>query len=165
MSLTITNLSQTLINGGKKIVLASALLLTIGISSSFATPNAGGNDEATPATISFHKDFKKVEVIETHIGKDFIRFTFKMNDVVLSAFYNENGQLLAITRNIQSSQLPLQLLMQIKKDYANYWISDLFEYDGDGANNYFITLESADYRVILRSNGTQWETYDKKVKK
>jgi hypothetical protein len=161
MSLTITNLSQTLINGSKKIVLATALLLTVGISSSFATTNDGGNDAAT---VSFHKDFKKVEVIETHIGKDFIKFTFKMNGVIMSAFYNENGQLLAITRNIQSSQLPLQLLMQIKKDYGNYWISDLFEYDGDGSNSYYITLESADYRVILRSNGTEWELYDKKAK-
>ena len=161
MSLTIANLSQTLINGSKKIFLAAALLLTVGISSSFATPVDGGNDAAT---VSFHKDFKKVEVIETRVGKDFIKFTFKMNDVIMSAFYNDNGQLLAITRNIQSSQLPLQLLMQIKKDYANYWISDLFEYDGDGYNSYYITLESADYRVILRSNGTEWEMYDKKAK-
>lgn len=161
MSLTITNLSQTLINGSKKIVLAAAMLLTVGISSSFATPADSGNDAAT---VSFHKDFKKVEVIETHIGKNFIKFTFKMNDVVMSAFYNDNGQLLAITRNIQSSQLPLQLLMQIKKDYANYWISDLFEYDGDGSSSYYITLENADNTVILRSNGTEWETYDKKAK-
>lgn len=161
MSLTITNLSQTLINGTKKIALAAAMILTVGISSSFATPKDGGNDAATT---SFHKDFKKVEVIETHIGKDFTKFTFKMNDVVMSAFYNESGQLLAITRNIQSSQLPLQLLMQIKQDYANYWISDLFEYNGNGSSNYYITLETADYRVILRSNGTEWETYDKKAK-
>jgi hypothetical protein len=87
-----------------------------------------------------------------------------MNDVVLSAFYNENGELLAITRNIQSSQLPLQLLMQVKKDYANYWISDLFEYNGNGSSSYYITLETADSTVILRSNGTEWEVYNKKVK-
>jgi hypothetical protein len=161
MSLAITNLSQTLINGSKKIALAAALLLTVGISSSFAGSNDDGKDAAT---VSFHKDFKKVEVVEKHIGKNFTKFTFKMNDVILSAFYNENGQLLAITRNIQSIQLPLRLLMQIKKDYANYWISDLFEYDGDGSSNYYITLETADHRVILRSNGTEWEVYDKKVK-
>jgi len=161
MSLQIANLSQTLINGSKKIVLAAALLLTVGISSSFANTTEDGNDAATA---SFHKDFKKVEVVEKHIGKNFTKFTFKMNDVIMSAFYNENGQLLAITRNIQSNQLPLQLLMQIKKDYSNYWISDLFEYNGDGSSNYYITLETADQRVILRSNGTEWEVYDKKIK-
>jgi hypothetical protein len=102
--------------------------------------------------------------MQKEAGKNFTKFTFKLNDVVLSAFYNENGQLLAITRNIQSNQLPLQLLMQVKKDYGNYWISDLFEYSGDGSSNYYITLETADSRVILRSNGTEWEVYDKKVK-
>ena len=161
MSLAITNLSQTLINGSKKIALATALFLTVGMSNSFARSNGDGNDAAT---ISFHKDFKKVEVMQTVAGKNFTKFTFKMNDVVLSAFYNENGQLLAITRNIQSSQLPLQLLMQIKKDYANYWISDLFEYNGDGSSNYYITLENADSQVILRSDGANWQTYDKKAK-
>lgn len=161
MSLAITKLSQTLINGSKKIALATALLLTVGISSSFATPNDGGNDAATA---SFRKDFKKAEVMQKETGKNFTKFTFKLNDVVLSAFYNENGQLLAITRNIQCNQLPLQLLIQVKKDYANYWISDLFEYTADGTSSYYITLETADSRVILRSNGTDWDVYDKKAK-
>ena len=144
-----------------KFALTTALFLTVGISSTFANTNDDGNDAATT---SFHKDFKKVEVMEKHTGKDFTRFTFKMNDVVLSAFYNENGELLAITRNIKSSQLPLQLLMQIKQKYANYWISDLFEYSGDGSNFYYITLETADSHMVLRSNGTEWEVYDKKAK-
>ena len=161
MSLAITKLSQTILNGSKKIVLASALLLTVGISSSFATSIDGDNDAVT---VSFHKDFKKVEIIQREVSKNFIKFTFRMNEVVMCAFYNENGQLLAITRNIQSSQLPLQLLMQIKKDYGNYWISDLFEYSADGTSCYYITLETADSRVVLRSNGADWEAYDKKTK-
>lgn len=161
MSLSITNLSQSLINGTKNITLAAALLLTVGIGSSFATPANGGNETVTA---SFHKDFKKAEVMETKIGKNYIKFTFKMNEVVMFAFYNENGQLLAISRNIQSSQLPLQLLMQVKKDYANYWISDLFEYSADGNSCYYITLETSNSTVILRSNDTEWEVYDKKVK-
>ncbi|HEX3933860.1 MAG TPA: hypothetical protein VHW43_04220 [Puia sp.] len=161
MSLAITKLSQTLINGSKKIALATALFLTVGISSSFATPTEGDNDVATA---SFHKDFKKAEVMQKEAGKNFTKFTFKLNDVVLFAFYNENGQLLAITRNIQSNQLPVQLLIDLKKNYANYWISDLFEYTGDDTSSYYITLENCDNRVILRSNGIYWEVYDKKAK-
>jgi hypothetical protein len=161
MSLAITKLSQTLLNGSKKIVFAAALLLTVGISSSFATPTDGGNDAVTA---SFRKDFKRAEFIQREVGKNFIKFTFKMNDVVMFAFYNENGQLLAISRNIQSSQLPLQLLMQVKKDYGNYWICDLFEYSADGNSCYYITLENADSRVILRSDGADWNLYDKKAK-
>jgi hypothetical protein len=161
MSLANTNLSQTIINGSKKIVLAAALLLTVGVTSSFATPVDGGNDAVT---ISFRKDFKKAEVIQKEVGKNFTKITFRLNNMVMFAFYNEDGTLLAITRNIQSNQLPLQLLMDLKQNYANYWICDLFEYSGDGNTTYYVTLENADSRVILRSNSTDWEVYDKQAK-
>lgn len=161
MSLANTNLSQTIINGSKKIVLAAALLLTVGVTSSFATPTDGGNDAVT---ISFRKDFKKAEVIQKEVGKNFTKITFRLNNMVMFAFYNEDGTLLAITRNITSNQLPLQLLMDLKQNYGNYWICDLFEYSGDGNTNYYVTLENADSRVILRSNSTDWEVYDKQVK-
>ena len=162
MSLAINQLSQTLTNGSKKIALAAAMLLTIGIASSFANPTDGGNDAATA---SFHKDFKKAEVMEKKTGKTYTRFTFKLNDMILFAFYDENGQLLAVTRNIKSSQLPIQLLMQVKKDYGNYWITDLFEFTGDGNSNYYITMENADSRITLRSyDSGAWQVYDRKAK-
>ena len=162
MSLAINQISQALLNGTKKIALAVAMLLTVGIASSFANPKDGGNDAATA---SFHKDFKKAEVMEKKTGKTYTRFTFKLNEMILFAFYDENGQLLAVTRNIKSNQLPIQLQMQVKKDYGNYWISDLFEYTGDGNTNYYITLENADSSITLRSydSGT-WEVYNRKAK-
>lgn len=162
MLLAINKLSQSLLNGTKKIALAAALLLTVGITSSFATSGDSGN-EAVNA--SFRRDFKKAEIISTEEGKIYTKITFKLNDMVLFAFYNENGQLLAVSRNIRSNQLPIQLLMSVKKDYANYWISDLFELTADGNSNYYITLENANTRVTLRSyDSGAWEVYDRKAK-
>jgi len=34
---------------------------------------------------------------------------------------------MAVTRNIVSSQLPVSLLMNFKKHYSEFWITDLFE--------------------------------------
>jgi hypothetical protein len=162
MSRSINQLSRTIFNGSKKIALAVALLLTVGISSSFANPTEGHNDAVNA---SFHKDFKKAELLTTEPGKNYTKLTFKMNDMVLSAFYGEDGQLLAVTRNIRSNQLPIQLLLQIKKDYTAYWISDLFEFSSDGSSAYYITLENADSKVTLRSSGSDtWEVYTKKTK-
>ena len=162
MSLAINQISQSLISGTKKIALAAAMLLTIGIASSFANTSDSGNDVVTA---SFHKDFKKAEVLSTQEGKTYTKITFKLNDMVLFAFYNEDGQLLAVSRNIKSSQLPIQLLMEVKKDYGNYWISDLFELTADGNSNYYITLENADTRLTLRSyDSGSWEVYDRKAK-
>ena len=146
----------------KQLALATVFSLTVGLTSFAATKT---NDSGTDAvTASFHKDFKKAELISTEVKKDYTKLTFKMNGMVMFAFYSETGDLLALTRNIQSNQLPIQLLMQVKKDYADYWISDLFEYNGDGVNSYYITLENADTRITLRSNGSDWDTYSKTEK-
>jgi len=137
-----------------------ALLLTV--SSSYATPN---DDSNGAVKTSFRKDFKTAELMGTEVKPNFTKLTFKMNDVIMYAFYSDNGQLLAVTRNITSNQLPIQLLLDVKQNYSEYWITDLFELTGDGASNYYITVENADTRVTLRSNGSDsWDVYEKKAK-
>jgi len=138
-----------------QIALTFALLLTLGVSTTFAantTDNGGVN-------ASFRKDFKQAELLATDAGKDYTKFTFKMNGAVLYAFYNESGELLALTHNIKSSELPINLLMQIKRDHSDYWISDCFEIVTNGTTSYYITLENADTKLTLHSNENNWETY------
>jgi hypothetical protein len=73
--------------------------------------------------------------------------------------------LLAVTRNITTNQLPMGLLTDVKKNYANYWISDLFEMVADNETSYYVTLESADSRVVLKStDSTTWQVYKKEKK-
>jgi hypothetical protein len=135
-----------------------ALLFTA--TSTFATTPA--DDSNNTVTVAFHKDFKKAELIATETRPNFSKLTFRLNGVILYAFYSDAGQLLAVTRNITSNQLPLQLLLEVKKDYSDFWITDLFEITSDGATNYYITVENANSRVTLRSNGADnWELYKK----
>ena len=140
--------------------LTTALLLTIGVSSSFAGGGHNANDNAN----WLRKDFSQVELLDTKTGADYTRFTFKMSGLILNAFYSNQGELLAVTHNISSTQLPLTLLMQIKRNYSNYWISDLFEFNSHGESNYYITLESADKKVTLRSSECNWEVFSKSAK-
>jgi hypothetical protein len=135
--------------------LTAALLVTLGVSSSFAGP-VNGQDNINA---SFHKDFRQAELMATNAGKDYTKITFKMNGMILFAFYSDNGELLAVTHNIQSTQLPLSLLIQLRRNYADYWISDLFEYNANGASTYYITLENTGKKVTLRSNEENWESY------
>ena len=143
-----------------QIALTTALLLTIGVTTGFAAnnPDNGG------ATAAFRKDFKQAEFLSSDVSKDYTKITFKMNGAILFAFYNDNGTLLAVTHNITSTQLPINLLMQIKRNYADCWITDCFEVDTDGSTSYFITLENADMSLTLRSNANDWETYSKITK-
>jgi hypothetical protein len=140
--------------------LTAALILTVGISSSFATP-AGDLDNINA---SFHKDFRQAELLATNVTVNYTKLTFKMNGMVLFAFYSGDGKLMAVTHNIVSTQLPLQLLMDLRRNYADYWISDLFECDAEGSTSYFMTIENANSKITLRSNDGNWETYTKSTK-
>ena len=155
------SISQTLLNSSKKLAIAVALLLTVGVTSSFATPT----DKTDVIKASFKKDFQKAELMGIEANNSYNKLTFKMNDIVLYAFYTDNGELLAVTRNIKSTQLPIQLLLDLKRDYANYWITDLFEFNGDGTNSYYVTLENADTSITLRANSSdEWHLYVRKNK-
>ena len=60
-----------------------------------------------------------------------------------------------VERNIVSSQLPMALLTDIKKDYKDYWITECSEKNKKKQADYFITLENADQIVQLRSTDSE----------
>jgi hypothetical protein len=153
---TTINLRQNFLNGSKKLAITMAMLLTLGASYSFAaTPDSISGDIRT----AFSKDFRNARIMSTEVHKKFTKLTFKMDDMIMFAYYTENGELLAVTRNIVSSQLPLSLQMDLKNDYNGYWITELFELNGDSGSCYYISLENADSKIALRSNGDSWEVY------
>jgi hypothetical protein len=164
MLLRNNKLSQTLLNGTRKFALATALFLTVGIGSSFAAPTGNGNGNDI-AIASFHKEFRTADVLQVESKKDYTKLTFRMNNVVMIAYYSENGELMAVVRNILSTQLPISLLMELKQKHPDCWITDLFEMDSNGQTVYFAALENSDTKVTLRSdNSSSWETYHKENK-
>ena len=71
----------------------------------------------------------------------------------------------AVVRNIVSDQLPISLLTSLKRDYTGFWISELFEVAADEQTNYYVTLENADKKIVLRSRGIDsWDVYSKSRK-
>jgi hypothetical protein len=82
------------------------------------------------------------------------------------AYYSkENDELLALVRNIPSTQLPIRLFNSLQKDYKGYWITGLFEIAKQDDTSYYLTLEKSDETLILEAKGIdEWVVY-KKVKK
>jgi ectoine hydroxylase-related dioxygenase (phytanoyl-CoA dioxygenase family) len=62
-----------------------------------------------------------------------------------------------VVRNILSDKLPSNLLKSIKKNYKNYWITELYKEVANGKASYHITVENADQTVKLIANPpTNW---------
>ena len=55
-------------------------------------------------------------------------------------FTAQKAELMGLTRYISSLDLPISLQAGLKKDYSNYWISDLFEVSNSEGTGYYITL-------------------------
>lgn len=138
-----------------------ALTLTIGTMSAFA-----GNENVSPKVLdAFSNDFTTAKEVEWTAGTNFYKAAFTFNEKHVFAFYNTDGELLGLTRYISSLDLPMNLQSSLKKDYSDYWISDLFEVANNNGTNYYITVETADTQIILKAAGDgDWKSY-KKVRK
>jgi hypothetical protein len=165
-------LRQTNVNRSKKTVLLLALLVTVMTSFSFANGIDSFKSDDSKSIVSsadgiksrvkasFRQDFKNAQFISSEVKTSFTKLTFRVKGVVLSAYYTENGKLIAIVRNILSSQLPINLMMDLKKSYSDFWITELFELDSEGQNSYYVSLENADTKLVLRStDNNTWEVY------
>jgi len=136
-------------------------VLTIGTSFAF-TGEEAINKQALNA---FKKEFAGATDAAWTVGTNFYKVEFSLNEQKLFAYYNTQGEFLAVTRNISSLQLPLALQTSLKKCYNSYWISDLFEVSNTDGTRYYVTLETADSKIVLKSaDGSDWSIYQKSKK-
>jgi hypothetical protein len=143
----------------KKILLM--LAITISTISAFA------NDEKVSPKVleAFQNEFTAAKEVNWSSGENYYKAEFMFNGQHVNAFYSTAGELLGLTRYITVLDLPLSLQASLKKNYDGFWISDLFEVSKSNNTGYYITLENADTRVIMKASADdEWTVY-KKVKK
>ena len=136
------------------------LILMLALSSFSLTSNATDVVSAK-ALKSFQTTFSQATEAEWTVTENYYKVQFLLNGQTISAFYNEEGKLISVTRNISSLQLPIILQTELKKEYNNYWITDLFEMSNDYGAEYYLTLEDADNKTILKSSvgSSSWTVY------
>ena len=140
----------------KKMILAFGL--TLCMSFAFA-----GDENVNPKVLNAFKDeFTTAKEVEWTAGSNYYKAAFTFNGNHVFAFYNMDGELLGLTRYISSLDLPINLQKDLKKDYSDYWISDLFEVANNGGTSYYITVENAEKKIVLKAaDGNDWTTFKK----
>ncbi|RYY55216.1 MAG: hypothetical protein EOO09_11355 [Chitinophagaceae bacterium] len=140
------------------------LILTMAIAVSSLVSFANREDVNLVVRKSFEKEFAGASDVQwTSAGSNY-KASFVYNNQYVFAFFTAQGELMGITRNLTSLELPVPLQSGLKKDYREYWISNLFEVSNQDGTHYYITLEKADSKVILSSEGTDWKLYKKATK-
>src|SRR5204862_2609286 len=122
-------------------------------------------DISKDARASFAATFAKATDVQWENENTFCKAIFKMNGQSLSALFAEEGKLIAISRNILSTELPLNLQAAIVKKFNGYWITDLAEYAVGNETLYYLTVENADQKTVYESVATyDWSLLKKTAK-
>lgn len=147
----------------KKIIAIISVIMVAGFTHAYAADKIKSVNQL--ATASFNRDFVSAKNVSWQQEKEFTKATFTLNNQIMYAYYgNENGELLAVARNILSDQLPIGLMTSLKRDYANHWVSNLFEMASNGQTNYYATVENVDETLILKSDGNEWSVFKREKK-
>ena len=141
------------------------LILLTFVASLITAPSFAKDKGVTPSILkSFNTTFNMATDVEWTTTENLYKARFVLNGQVVNAYYSTDGEMLAVTRNITSQQLPLTLQTKLKKEYGEYWITDLFELNNDAGTGYYITLETSENKLILQSVNNNWSLYSKTKK-
>lgn len=109
---------------------------------------------------SFNKSFKNATEVKWSTVNSYYKADFTFNGQQVTAFFESDGKLIVVTRHVLSTSLPVTLQADLKKDYEDYWISDLFEVNDDQGTSYIVTLQKADVILMLKAtSGSSWSEY------
>ena len=140
----------------KKIIVI--LAMTLAVSTSFA--NTEPETVSGRALNTFNSEFVGATDATWAINKDFYQVTFTLDGQQMFAYYNKAGEFLAVSQNISSVQLPNSLKKGLKKVMSSRWITDLFEITNNDQTSWYVTIESADEKIVLKSdNGGKWKVF------
>ena len=146
----------------KRIAMLGTLFVLL-CSATFA--NATNDNINQKVLAAFTAQFTSAKEVSWNRTEKYIKATFTINDQSMFAYFYESGELIGISRNIAVSQLPINLGTSLKDYKATGWVSELFEFAGDGETNYFATIESGREKVMIKSLGDNSWTVYKKIKK
>ena len=114
---------------------------------------------------AFNKEFAGAVDVQWHPASEYVQVEFTFNSMRLVAYYNNDGETLAVVRNIYFSSLPLALQMDLKKIAKGYWITKICEVTTHEGTKYRVTLNNAEKTVELSSNGNSgWEIIKREAK-
>lgn len=144
----------------KTLAIAFTLFASVVTTSSYASDGT-----VTPEVLkSFQSKFATAKNADWSVTQDLYKVQFLLDGQCITAFYNADGSMAAITRHISPSQLPVSLQAALKNNYKGQWIADLFELSTDESVQYYVTLEDANTQVVLKSTSTSWGQFQKSRK-
>lgn len=116
-----------------------------------ATSFAKGPETANAkAQKSLIEEFKDAKEIDWATKGALTEATFEWNGQKLQAFYTQDGDQVALSRQVSVDQLPVKVLRAIKGKYSDYKTTEAIEFNStDTGLSYYVSLEKNNKKTIL----------------
>jgi hypothetical protein len=142
-----------------KKLLSVATFLVVIITSSFASTDPVAADKKVSE--AFGKYFAAAQSVTWNKSDKISTASFQINGEYLSAHFATDATMLGVSRNITTNDLPLNLRKDLSSYFEKYWITNAFEYATPISDSYYITIENADTKLILKGESGTFSIYKK----
>lgn len=131
----------------KKIITILAIMFTTGA----AFANKDNATDNKKAMVTFNKEFAGASDVAWFNTEESTVAKFSLKNSKVTAHFNKAGELLATSRYITDTDLPLSVLNKLIKRFPNQNIRNIVEYNVEGETTYVISLENDTEWTILKS--------------
>jgi hypothetical protein len=147
----------------KKNLSGLIVFILVMTTSTFATNIEGSISKK--ALTTFSSMYGDIKEVKWERSEDFIKASFTKDDHAHFAFFTPSGELMGTCINLSPVELPVFLQSELKRYRGDSWVSELFEFTKDDETSYFVTIENADQKVVLKSSDyANWTRYSKTIK-
>jgi hypothetical protein len=124
------------------------MVACIAVSSVTAMAQTGGNKKVA---VSFNAAFPEASNVSWSQRKSFVVVSFTDCKQPVQAYYDFDGNRIAVTRNVRFDNLTMPALTAVQKKYIGYdFIGGVeMEHSEDG-HSYYVSMQKDSRRVILR---------------
>ncbi len=128
----------------KKFIIAAITVLTFTVSA-FA---ADTNDKTTNL---FKATYPGATQVRYKTLGELVSISFLLDSTSMQAFYNAEGEQIAVSRVISCEKLPLKAAITLASKYNRYAATEVIEMDHNTeGTSYYISLENSSQKVIVQ---------------
>jgi hypothetical protein len=116
---------------------------------------------------NFYSDFGYIPISTWEITDQFDKISFMKNNILYTAYYDSNGELVGTISSVTDADLPAHALLDINKKYKGYTVGNIvFYYDNesnqtdmmyygqqfDTEDKYFVELQNDKEKIVVQVN-------------
>lgn len=131
----------------KKILVAAIAIIGL-TTAAFATD---GNRKASYWVLEqFNNTYASATDVNWNVTADFAKATFLLDGIRVEAFYGHDGNFIGQSKAVSTQSLPFNAQRSLKKKYSGYMVKETIEFSNASDVDFFVSLENATEKLILK---------------